>query len=89
MNAATLFESLKRLRESLKLKVHLLEMDVKDEWHELEKKATDLEAHLIQRARQLGVAEEHYFVGSDQEIKKLVEEFDELDKKTNLENRDK
>ncbi len=81
MNAATLFEQLKKLRDTLKLKAHLLEMELQDEWQELEKKAHELEIHLVQRARQLGVAEEHYYVGSDQEIKKLVDAMSDLDAK--------
>jgi len=81
MNAATLFDTLNRLRDSFHLKAHLLEMDLKDEWHALEKKAVNLESHLMQRAQQLGVAEEHYFVGSDKEIKVLVDEFSELEDK--------
>lgn len=78
MNAAALFTQLKTLRDKLKLKSHLFEMELKEDWHSLEKKVHELESHLIQRARQLGVAEEHYYVGSDDEIKDLVDAMNTL-----------
>lgn len=82
MNAENLFNQLKTLRDTLKLRSHLFELELKDEWQQLEKKAQQLEAYLIQRAQQLGVAEKHYFVGSDKEIESLVAALNELNEKT-------
>ena len=83
MNAAALFLDLLTLRDKLKLQAHLFELDLKDHWLVIENKVNELETHLMQRAQQLGVAEQHYFVGSDEQIKVLLNEIRKLDKQVN------
>lgn len=54
-NLDELVESLERLRDELKLKVHLATSDARDEWEELEKKL----GHLRAKATSIGrVAED-------------------------------
>ncbi|MBE1298664.1 MAG: hypothetical protein GJ680_01970 [Alteromonadaceae bacterium] len=70
------------LREELLLQAHLLQMDLKDEWRTLENKLQKLEHNLeddlIAISREIGHAEEEYFVGDEQEIESLVEELKTL-----------
>ena len=78
MNAAALWAKLLQLRDEMRLKTHLLELDSIDAWHALDKRIQAIEVKMISKARQLGVAEEYYFVGSDADIKTLIEQVEAL-----------
>ena len=80
MNAASLWATLTQLRDTFKLKTHLLGLDLLDRWHDVEHRCSELESKMVAKARQLGVAEEHYFVGSDGDIKQLIEDLEDLHK---------
>lgn len=79
------FQELKELKQELSLQAHLLKMDLKDQWDVLLTKFDELEQHLednlIDTAQKVGRAEETYFVGTEQEIKQLVEELKSIKQK--------
>ena len=81
------FNEILRLKDELQLQLHLLEMESKDEWEKLCRKANELEKSFEQNvtdlAEQVGQAEEDFYVGNEQEIQDLLNEFNKLKDKTN------
>lgn len=83
---SSLIDELIQLKDELALQTHLMTMELKDEWQALESKVSKLESKfeqsLVSLAAQMGKAEETFFVGDEAEIKGLVEEFQDLKKRT-------
>lgn len=79
---AILIQELAHIKDELALQTHLMNMEIKDSWHALEHKINTLEnkwsRSLQEIAKQVGKSEEHFFVGSDEEIASLLEEFKDL-----------
>lgn len=75
-------EEIIRLRETITLKAHLLELDLKQQWTELsgkcDKLEQELEKSLLEICKIIGDAEEEYFIGDEQEIHSLLEDFQDL-----------
>lgn len=73
------------IKDEMQLEAHLLGLDLKDEWQELCHKIKELEQNmeqdLVSLAEKLGHAEEHHYVGNEEEIAALLEEFKNLRKK--------
>ncbi|MBT0585130.1 hypothetical protein [Alteromonas oceanisediminis] len=74
MNAAALWQQLSHLRREVRSEVHLLDSSSQEDWYDLDEHIESLASRLRQKAAQVGVAEEHYFVGSDEEIKQLIQQ---------------
>ncbi|UAA37681.1 hypothetical protein KIH87_13310 [Paraneptunicella aestuarii] len=78
----TLVQELAHIKDELALQAHLMSMEIKDSWHDLEHKINILEnkwsRSLQEVAKQVGKSEEHFFVGNDEEIAALLEEFKDL-----------
>ena len=68
----SLFSEILRIKDELKLQLHLLEMESKDEWKTLCDKLLHLEKSFEQDVTHLGErigqAEEDFYVGNEQEI---------------------
>ena len=82
-----LFQDLVQIKDELALQAHLMNMEIKDEWHALENKIFKLESemkHSLETVvEQLGKSEEHFFVGEDKEIEQLLKEFKDLKNRHN------
>lgn len=76
--ARNLLQELARLRDELNLEAHLMSMEWADEWRQLQDKIHQLETNLehtvIDLAEKFGHAEEQFFVDTDENIDKLVNE---------------
>ena len=78
----SVWESLLYLRDEVSLQAHLMNMELQDQWrlleqdfHSLERKFEQL---LLDKAKQIGEAEEKFYLGSEEEIKALIEGFEDL-----------
>ncbi|MCV2884957.1 hypothetical protein OE749_09635 [Aestuariibacter sp. AA17] len=73
---------LKSLRDELKLQVHLMSMELEDEWQQLEHKFSRMnskfERTLMEKAQHLGEHREQFFVGDEEELELLLKDFDNL-----------
>ncbi len=78
----SVLKELLHIKDEMALQAHLLEMDLKDDWHALEKKLAHLESKLehdlVTLSKKVGHAEEEYFVGDEQEIESLLSQFRDL-----------
>jgi len=54
-------EELKRMRDEIKVKLHLAGKDAKDKWHELEPKLEELELKFEKGGRELGATTDKLF----------------------------
>tara|TARA_R110002073_G_scaffold214031_2_gene374477 strand:- start:614 stop:886 length:273 start_codon:yes stop_codon:yes gene_type:complete len=72
----------RQVHDELELKLHLLNMNLKDQWLELSDKLKTfeklVERNMVSSAEKLGKAEETFYAGSEEELAKLVEEFKKL-----------
>ena len=77
-----LWLQLQTLKDELALQSHLMSMDMRDKWHELEKQAHAVEQRferaLVEAAHDIGQAEEEFFVGEQQHVESLVNKFQDL-----------
>lgn len=77
-----LFNEARHLHDELELQLHLMNMDLKDKWHELSDKLKALEKSfeesVVSSAEKWGKAEEAYFAGEQEDLARLVEEFKQL-----------
>lgn len=78
----SVFSEMSRIKDEIELQLHLLEMESKVEWKTLCNKLRQLEksfeqdvAHL---SEQIGKAEEDFYVGNEQEIQQLLNDFKQL-----------
>ncbi|BDX07393.1 hypothetical protein [Planctobacterium marinum] len=82
----SVFSEIVRIKDELKLQLHLLEMESKDEWKTLCDKLRQLEKSFEQDvtrlSEQIGQAEEDFYVGNKQEIQQLLNDFKKLKKQT-------
>ena len=80
-----IWERLKYLRDELQLKAHLLSLDMKDEWHALEKRYNRLsgewEKKLSDKIQHMGESEEHVMFGDQEEVQELLSDYDALQRK--------
>lgn len=76
---------IKHLRDELQLKAHLLSLDMKDEWHALEKRyhrlSGEWEKKLSEKIQHMGESEEHVMFGDQEEVQELLSDYDALQKK--------
>jgi division protein CdvB (Snf7/Vps24/ESCRT-III family) len=77
-----LFSEARHIHDELELQLHLMNMDLKDQWHELSDRLKTLEKSFEERvvssAEKWGKAEEAYFAGEQEDLARLVEEFQSL-----------
>lgn len=64
-------EDLKRMRDEIKLKLHLAGKDAKDRWHELEPKLEELELKFEKGGKDLGATTDKLF----EDVGKAVRDF--------------
>lgn len=76
------WQTLLTLRDEMALQAHLMNMELNSEWQVLEKRyrvlSRKVENALLNQAKHLGEHEEHQLVGSNEEIAKLIEDFEDL-----------
>lgn len=69
----------RHIHDELELQLHLMNMDLKDNWHELSDKLKKLEKNIeksvISSAEELGKSQELFYAGSAEELEKLIKEF--------------
>ncbi|WP_026375826.1 hypothetical protein [Aestuariibacter salexigens] len=77
-----LWQQMQTLKDELALQSHLMSMDMRDQWHELEKQAQALEQRfekaIESAAHDIGKAEEEFFVGEQQHVESMVNKFQTL-----------
>lgn len=72
-----IIEELKTLRDEIKVQLHLLSMDSKDKFDELEVKVEDM-------LKEFGEFNEELWAGNKEEINSLVEEYKKIKKDFNV-----
>lgn len=76
MGDKSLLDEMRFLRDELNLQLHLMSMELKDEWHDLLDRLHAIENEigrdLIEGAEELGRAEESFFVGNEEQVADLL-----------------
>ena len=89
-NFENIVKELLQTKDELTLKVHLMEMDAKTKWQDLcerfAKIEDELELDLLSFAKKVGDNNEQVYVGSETEIKQLLEDFQDLKEKAMSDN---
>ena len=80
MNRNPIVEELKVLRDQVKVQSHLLKMDAKDEYEQLEKKFETFNQKVEDSAQKLGELTEEFWTGQHEEIKALKSKYEDLKK---------
>lgn len=79
---SALMQDMVQLKDELALQAHLMTMELNDEWETLQKRATELELKLKHSletfTEEVAKAEENFFVGDENELNRLVDEFRDL-----------
>lgn len=69
----------RHIHDELELQTHLMNMDLKDKWHELSDKLRkfekNIEKSVISSAEELGKSQEVFYAGSAEELEKLIQDF--------------
>ena len=69
----------RHIHDELELQAHLMNMDLKDKWHELsdrlKKLEKNIEKNVISSAEELGKSQEVFYAGSAEELEKLIQDF--------------
>ncbi|CAA0115267.1 Uncharacterised protein [BD1-7 clade bacterium] len=67
-----LMDEVRTLIDEGDVRLHLLTMELKDEWHALVKRFQHMEQTLEREIEKLGQDEEKFFVGSEADIRALL-----------------
>jgi|GEM_PF-5738830 len=72
----------RHIHDELELQLHLMNMDIKDNWHELSDKLKKIEKtvekSVISSAENLGKSQELYYAGNAEELEKIIKEFRQI-----------
>ncbi len=84
----SLIGELLALKDDIAQHKHLITDDMRDEWNELKRKTKALEPNLsgtlLSLVKQNDLNKTHHFIGSDGEIKALLEEFKQFNHRVSL-----
>ncbi len=75
-----IIEELKVLRDQVKVQSHLLKMEAKDEYQDLEKKFETFNQKVEDSAQKLGELTEEFWTGNHEEIQSLKTKYEEFKK---------
>ncbi|MCC2605863.1 hypothetical protein [Planctobacterium marinum] len=82
----SVIKELLHIKQELSLRINMLEMEAQQQWQTLLRKLSvledELEHDLVTLAEKLGHYEEERFVGNEQEIENLLNEFRALHSKS-------
>ena len=78
-----IIEELKTLRDEIKVQAHLMTMDAKDKFEELEKRYGSFETIMEDYIAKFGQFNEDFWVGHKAEIDQMLTEYKELKKSHN------
>ena len=67
----SVLEELKNLRDEIKLKSHLLGMDLKDEWENIEEKFSEYENQIEDVLADFGKFNEEFWVGKKADVEQM------------------
>lgn len=77
-----LMQDLLQIKDELALQAHLMTMELNEQWQTLQHKAIQLETNIKHKLETLtekaAKAEEHFFVGDENELKTLIDKFKDL-----------
>lgn len=77
-NDTELLQDLKRIRDEIKLHLHLLAMDLKDEWEKLEVKFLKVESNLEESIEDFGKFNQQLWIGSDADVQSMLESYKKI-----------